>query len=333
MVDFLSPAVLLSCSSSLHYNKLRHRSRCGAESYPFTLGGDSDNNTSKTVLHLGGSTPNKEVEYTQVKKILLATAAAGFMALSIGVPAASATVTPSPTPTQQQFQHPPRVQLLPQQFEIARTDVGARDLNTVLARGPVRLTDGNDTVLGGNLFRHILDDRGVNSVNLRHSPLGLPQLYPGTCSAALLQTVGWTFNGGQGIYRNETGRGTAIVSLLASGHVRNFKSWSWNDGWNYSQNLNSNYSRNLRVCPLDGLTRAQVLAQIIRHLRGLPTVVQFDQVSLNVQGRGVASQPRLVRDPCQYQTDGPTLGAYHGDPTPAPRSTCYETAVPIESAA
>jgi len=276
------------------------------------------------------------VEYKQVKKILLATAAAGFMALSIGVPAASATVTPSPEPSSQTFyQHPPRVQLLPQQFEIARTDVGARDLDTVLARGPVRLTDGNDTVLGNNLFRHILDDRGVNSVNLRHSPLGLPQLYPGTCSAALLQTVGWTFNGGQGIYRNETGRGTAIVSLLASGHVRNFKSWGWNDQWNYSQNLNSNYSRNLRVCPLDGLTRAQVLAQIVRHLRGLPTTVQFDQVSLNVQGRGVASQPRSVYDPCQHQypTDGPTLRAYHGDPSPTPRSTCYETAVPIESAA
>jgi hypothetical protein len=264
-----------------------------------------------------------------VKKILLATAAASFMGLSLlGAQSASATVTPSPTPTQQQFHQ--RQILRPQQFEIARTDVGARDLNTVLARGPVSLTDGNDTVLGGNLFRHILDDRGVNSVNLRHSPLGLPQLYPGTCSAALLQTVGWTFNGGQGIYRNETGRGTALVSLLASGHVRNFKSWNWNDQWNYSQNINSNYGRNLRVCPLDGLTRAQVLAQIIRHLRGLPTVVQFDQVSLNVQGRGVASQPRLVRDPCQYQTDGPTLGAYHG--TPTPRSTC-ETAVPIESAA
>ena len=35
-----------------------------------------------------------------MKKILLATAAAGFMALGIGVPAASAGVTPSPVPTQ-----------------------------------------------------------------------------------------------------------------------------------------------------------------------------------------------------------------------------------------
>jgi hypothetical protein len=331
--EFSSRPVLPNFSSSLHYNKLRHRSRCGAESYPFTLGGDSDNNTSKTVLHLGGSTPNKEVEYKQVKKILLATAAASFMGISLlGAQSASATVTPSPspTPTQQQF-HQKQI-LRPEQFEIAIDRVDGRTFDTVRARGPVSLSDGNDTVTRN--FLDVLDDRGVNAVNLFHDPLAALTIYPGTCSAAVVQQGNWTFNGGRGIYARETGRGTFTLTGLVSARERDYRSWGWNDQWNYSQNLNWNIHRQ-RVCPLVGLTAGQVLREVLRQRLGGSPHITFDQVSFNVQGVGVASQPRIVRDPCEHQypspSDSATLNAYHG--TPDPRSTCDAVPTPVRIAA
>jgi hypothetical protein len=268
------------------------------------------------------------VEYKQVKKILLATAAASFMGISLlGAQSASATETPSPTPTQQQF-HQPRPVLRPQQFEIAIDRVGVRTLDTVLARGPVSLSDGNDTVTRN--FLDVLDDRGANAVNLFHDPLNQPTIVPSTCSAVFAQQGSWTFNGGRGIYARETGRGMFTLTGLVSARERNFRSWNWNDQWNYSQNLNWNIHRQ-QVCPLVGLTAGQVLREVVRQRLGGSPRIQFDQVSFNVQGVGVASQPRLVRDPCQYQTDGPTLGAYHGRPDP--RSTCYVVPTPTESAA
>lgn len=264
-----------------------------------------------------------------MKKFLLVTAAASAMGISLlGATSASATVTPSPTPTQQQQYHQPRPVLRPQQFEIALDRVGnGRLLNTVLARGPVSIFDGNDTTVSN--FLDVLDDRGPNAVNLVHDPLAALTIYPGTCSAAVVQQGNWRFRGGRGIYARETGQGTFTLTALVSARERNFRSWNWNSQWNYNQNLNWNIHRQ-QVCPLVGLTSTQLLREVQRQaLGGSPRIV-FDQVAINAQGVGVASQPRLVRNPCQYVTDGPTLGAYHG--TPTPRSTC-ETAVPIESAA
>jgi hypothetical protein len=271
------------------------------------------------------------VEYKQVKKILLATAAASFLGISLlGAQSASAGVVPSPepTPTQQQFQH--KQILRPEQFEIAIDRVDGRTLDTVLARGPVSLSDGNDTVTRN--FLDVLDDRGANAVNLFHDPLNLPTIVPGTCSAVFAQQGNWTFRGGRGIYARETGRGTFTLTGLVSARERTYRSWGWNDQWNYSQNLNWNYHRQ-QVCPLVGLTAGQVLREVLRQRLGGSSHILFDQVSFNVQGVGVASQPRIVRDPCQYQTHGVALRSYHGNPSPDPRSTCYETAVPIETAA
>jgi len=262
-----------------------------------------------------------------VKKILLATAAAAFMGLSLGVPAAHAGVTPSPTPSQQQF-HQPKVNLRPEQFEIALDRVGnGRLLNTVLARGPVSLFDGNDTTVSN--FLDVLDDRGPNAVNLFHDPLNQPTIFPGTCSAVWLQQANWNFRGGRGIYARETGRGTYTLTGIVSARERNLRSFNWNPGWNYSQNMN--WFHRPQVCPLVGLTSFQILREVQRQaLGGTPRIV-FDQVAFNAQGTGFASQPRIVPVPCQYSTDGPMLNAHRIYPDP--HSTCDAVPTPIQAAA
>lgn len=275
-----------------------------------------------------------------MKKILLATAAASFMGISLlGAQSASAGVVPTPEPSQQLvtpypthtiYPQPRPVQFRPEQFEIALDQVGGVFLNTVRADGPVRFRNGDDTTV--NQFRDLLSDRGANAVNFDHNRLAPPiAVYLNTCSAVFLQQSPWQFNGGRGIYARERGNGTVTLTGIVSAHQRNFQRWSWNPSWNYGQNMNWNYVQpvNRGVCPLRGLSQFDILREVQRQILGGTPRIQFDQFSFNLQGVGVASQPRLVRDPCPYPTyrsDGPTLNAYHGDPSPDPRGTCYPSA-------
>lgn len=250
-----------------------------------------------------------------MKKIIFASAAAAFMGISLlGAQSASAT-TPTPEPSSQLVTpypthtnyHPPRPVLRPQQFEIALDQLGGRTFNTVDARGPVRLTDGDTTPL--TPFRDLLSDRGPNAVNLDSNRLNVPfAVNLGTCSAAFYQVSPWQFRGGRGIYANETGFGNLTLVGIASAHQRSFKTWKWNDQWNYGQNMNWIQPRNLQVCPLRNLSPDQIRREVIRQLLGGSPRVQFDQLSFNIQGTGVASQPRIVRPP-------------HYDPHPYPSET------------
>lgn len=285
-----------------------------------------------------------------MKKILLGTAAAGIMALSIGLPTvAKAGVVPSPEPSQQIVtpypsydpHHVRPVQFRPEQFEIALDQVGGVFLNTVRADGPVRFRNGDDTTI--SQFRDLLSDRGANAVNFDHNRLAPPiAVYLNTCSAVFLQQSPWQFNGGRGIYARERGNGTVTLTGIVSAHQRNFQRWNWNPSWNYNQNMNWNFVQpiNRAVCPLRGLSQFDILREVQRQILGGTPRIQFDQFSFNLQGVGVASAPShpIVR-PCPYPTYATpsqvaSLDAYRGDhPTPDPTSTCDAAPAPVRLAA
>jgi hypothetical protein len=210
------------------------------------------------------------------RSVAVAAAASGALALvGLGAPAAFAgttpPVTPAPlttpyvTPTPAVTPHfivtPPPVHhpvLRPEQFNILQTE--NPNFNIVSATGPV---SGHGFDITNTPTRDTLRLGGLNSVKVNHSPVGLPTINLGDCTATITQTGVWSFAGGTGADVHATGHGLFNLVALAA----------------FANRPNTN------TCSLTGLNVFQVQRDILGTGTLRPSVE-----TLAVHGAGVASR-------------------------------------------
>ena len=117
----------------------------------------------------------------------------------------SRTITPRPTINPQRC--------APERFVVQLTQLGSAVVqNRVIASGPVFGTGSDDLAASTNTFDRFNLPAFFRSVNVRHTGIGTPTVNLALCVASINQLGRWSFNGGQGLFRNAIGNGNYLLT-------------------------------------------------------------------------------------------------------------------------